>query len=366
MKFENKLRMIFEEVEVGFQPIDVEKANQIVANQASNYKPQQLIYTFIPEHDVENNDFLIVTPGQRLFRYKNRYHALIMDSLEAWEEFPQRGRGVIATSDKDRTTEKQTYIVIPFNGSQFGMSPKQDIFKSFSNVAINLGIKFENFNDSLNTLLNMFSNPKGTYDLNSKKFTKLSINTYNETYEIFKRAVDMVDEHFFDEKSAPILDEIINHPYNKETEDNTISIIEYLQSKEVTLSEMLDTLFEPYENGFKLITFKNFVLGEYKDRDMWTDNKCLLVKETALDQLQLKGKVETLPDEPQEDPMGGMGGEEDMGAEEPMTEPEPELELAPEEPSMEEPAPSGNADDASREDDVENEKPKEDEEEFDF
>jgi len=289
MKFNKKLNLLFEEVEVGFKVVSIDQANEVLRSDASSFKPQQLIYTFLDEDEYEAADFLVVNPKDRDVTYKKRYHALIMDSLKKWKEFPLRGKGIVATADKEKDTERQIYVVIPYNGAQLGISPKANIFNSFPFVAINLGIKFENFNQSLNVLLNIYNNPEGTYDLKTKKLTINNLQRYDETYDIFRHAIDVLDQQFATPDGQRLFQEITTNPYNKETEDNVISIMQYMNAKDIKLINVINKLFDPYENGFQLLSFENFIVGEHKDHDIWTDSQCLLVKETTFDQLTFEG-----------------------------------------------------------------------------
>ena len=259
MNFEKKLSEIFEDVNTGYQSVSESDANKFLNNEASQYKQPQLVYTEKPS-DSPDGDYLIVEPLQRNLDYRGRYHSLIIDSFETWEEFPQRGNGIVGTTDTD--DEGNYYVVIPENGATMGISSKKHIMDSFPNVAVNLGIKFENFNSTLNLILNIFNNPEGTFEQKTMKLTKPNLVRYDSDYDTFKDAVEKVDDNFSSNEYHAILSDIVSHPYNKQTEDNVISLIEYIKSQGQKLSFILDQIFDPYEN-----------------------DKCLLVKESVFSKL---------------------------------------------------------------------------------
>jgi len=283
MNFDKKLRVIFEDLDTGFKTVSEQEANNFLKTEANQYKQPQLVYTEKPS-DAPDGDYLIVEPLNRELSYKGRYHALIIDAFEKWQDFPQRGNGIVGTTST--TGNGNFYAVIPENGANMGISAKKSIMDSFPNVAVNFGIKFENFNNALNMLLNIFNNAKGTYDLNTKKITKSKMLRYDGNYETFKKAIEKVDNTFVTNEATSVLNEIVSHPYNKQTENDVISLIEFIKSKKTTFSLILDELFDPYENGFEIISFEKFISGNYKERDIWLDNKCLLVKESVFGKLQ--------------------------------------------------------------------------------
>lgn len=298
MDFDKRLKVIFEEFDTGFQSVTEQEANNFLQKEANQYKQPQLVYTKKPS-DSPDGDFLIVEPLNRELDYKGRYHALIIDSFEKWEEFPQRGNGIVGTTDTEG--EGDFYVVIPENGATMGISAKKRIMDSFSNVSINLGIKFDNFNNALNLLLNIFNNPEGTYESSTRKLLKTNLVRYDGDYDTFKNAVEKVDDDFSSNETHGILSDIVSHPYNKQTENDVISLIEYIKAQGETLSFILDQIFDPYENGFELISFEKFISGDYRDRDVWLDNRCLLVKESAVNGLNFSYETEETPEQPQND-----------------------------------------------------------------
>ena len=322
MGIDRRLSLLFEEVSSGYTSIEQDKANNLIKSSANRYRTAQALYTFAPKDDVEESDYLEVNTPQKESTYKGNYHEIFMDSLKRWQSFPKRGKSVVAYSDKDKEmnddgVDKVPYVMIPYDDTIVGVCPKGDITESFPNVAINLGIKFENFNEGLNLLLNIFNNPQGTIDQTTKKLVKNELQSYDTNYEVFREALDKVDNEFFTEEGSALLDEISTNPFNRETEDTVISIIQYLQAKDLKLLNAIDKLFDPSENGFKFMPFSKFEPADHKDNEAWIADPCLLVKETAFDTLTFGG-------EEMADPEGEEGEEEPAPEEEPTEEPAPE------------------------------------------
>lgn len=312
MSFGRKLSLIFEEVTSDYEGISKENADNILKSEASNFKPQQLVYTYLPEADMEEKDFAKVDPKNLPKNYDGKYHEIIMDNLLRWKEFPKRGKGVVCFANKELEKEGIPFVAIPFNGAKIGVCPKGDILDSFSFVSINLGIKFKNFDNTLKILFNIFNNPEGTFESKSKKLTLHDLQPYDADYKTFRQALNTVDEQFFSENGKRTLDDIKNNPYNKETQNNVISLIEYITAKKEKVLNIIDRLFDPFENGFQVLSFENFILGENKDKEVWFDSNCLLVKETEYDSLTV----------PEDEPEGDTGEESDT--EEPTEPTEPE------------------------------------------
>jgi len=282
MSFDYKLTRLFEESVNGYKELSEEEIRSKVESEASNFSPQQKIYHFIPKDKIPDSEinFLEYNPSEGNAETQP-YHELIMDNLKSWSEYPNRQKAIVGYSDKRHTTNDGIpFVVIPINDTPLAVCPKLHLIDSFTYVSINFGIKFEDFDRTINILLNIFNNADGTYDPDTKKLTLSNEMSYNETYSSFYNAIKVVDENFHN--SYALLDEISAHPHNKETEDNVISVIEYLRAKKTKLSLAFKTLFDPTQNSFKQMPFQNFVVGENKDREVWLNERCFLVKETEL------------------------------------------------------------------------------------
>jgi hypothetical protein len=280
MSFEYKLNNLFLESFGGFDNLTEDQIRKNIEKEASDFSPQQKIYHHIPNDELPNADvkFLVYEPNKAEEKTQT-YYELIMDNLKAWNNFPPRKNSIVANTSKTFAVKNSTsFLVIPINGTEIGVCPKERLINSFSYVSINLGIKFNTFNRSLNVLLNIFNNSEGTYDSETKKLVLTNEKEYNSTYSEFYKAMKVVDEKF--DQSNELLSQIKDHPHNKETEDVVISLIEYLLAKKIKLSALFDKLFKPSENNFKLMSFKNLIIGENKNKEVWLNSKCFLIRET--------------------------------------------------------------------------------------
>jgi hypothetical protein len=332
MDFEKTLNKLFEgtdgEINSGaFESISLEKANETIKKHCSDFEKQQLIFNIVPRSELDSKaDYYIYEPLKAKRSYNKLYHVMFMDKSTTWKDFPKRKNAVIAYANKNKITEDGiTYIAIPFNKTKLGVCPKELIEDSFNNVSINLGMKFEYFNRSFNILLNIFNNPEGTYESDTKKLHLEDEKFYDESWGELQKAIKTADNAIAKQEGQIILDQIIENPFNKETEANVISIIEYLNAKKISIQDMIDKLFAPTENNFSFMPFTKFVVGENKDKEVWFNNKCILVKESAFDELKIETNDDTnseqstdqTTDEPtnDEDPADEPTNDEDIGDE---------------------------------------------------
>jgi len=330
------------------ETVSIEEANKILSEDCSAYQKQQLTYHLIDRTELQGKegDFFVYDPLQADRPYNKLYNVIIMDKSEGWSDYPKRKNAIVCYPNKDKITDDGvTFVVVPFDRTRLGVAPKETLDDSFNNVSINLGMKFEYFNRSFNIVLNVFNNPEGTYEPDTKKLTLTNEKFYDHSYAEAKQAMQRADEKMQSDEGKQVVAGILAEPYNKETEANVISILEYLQAKGTTLEEMINTLFDPSENSFKHMPFKNFVVGELKDKELWFNNKALLVRESEYETLQFPehGFADTSD--------ASEGGEEEFSDEEP-TNDEEEV-VSDEEPSSEEPEVSN--DEVSDEEPVETE-----------
>jgi hypothetical protein len=362
MDFEKRLSGLFEEdgeINSGaFESISEEKANEVLSSDCSEFEKQQQIFNLIPRNELESEgDFFIYDPLQANRPYNKLYNVMFMDKSEPWTDFPKRKNAIVAYANKDKITEDGvTYIAVPFNSTKLGVAPKETLEDSFNNVSINLGMKFEYFNRSFNILLNIFNNPEGTYEADTKKLHLEGEKFYDHSYAELQQAIAKADEQLQSSEGKQTVEGVLGNPFNKETEANVISIIEYLEAKKISVQEMVDTLFNPSDNNFKFIGFNEFVVGESKENEVWFNNKCLLVKESVFESLSFPShghdEGEGVEDEPtdeepvEDEPMDDEGGEEEApiedepmddegGEEEAPVEDEPEEEEEEEDGQME-------------------------------
>lgn len=293
----SKLNVLFENIEnevdapaEAYQVTDEMRANELLQSECSEFQQQQQVFfTLTPDDFQGTPEFLIYDPIEAKKDFDQKYHIMLMGSLDSWAPMPHRRNAIVAHANKDVDSESgTTYVAIPFNNTKLGICPNNTLEDSFSNLSINLGLKFEYFDKAFNTVLNIFNNPEGTYDEGTRKLTQSGLKYYDENYEALYTAIHKADQALQTPEGQGLCTEIADNMFNKDTEQNVISILEYLKAKKISLRDMLETLLSPEANKFRSIAFRDFIVGENKQNQVWFNNKCLLVRESAFQQLNFQ------------------------------------------------------------------------------
>ena len=61
---------------------------------------------------------------------ESRHHTLLMDNLPSWSKFPKRSQSVIGLTSADQRIifGSHRYLIIPFDGANFGVAPSADLW----------------------------------------------------------------------------------------------------------------------------------------------------------------------------------------------------------------------------------------------
>lgn len=299
----NKLSVIFEDeqtvtsnepVTSEFKTITDEEANRIILSDAKEYKQFQKLYTNLNQ----SFEYAVHNPLDGAKEGDFPYHILIVNYMQAWrsKKFPMiKNRLLLTTSSNDVNGE--SFNVIPFNKSMVVIAPKSKIEDCFSNVTINLGMKFEQFQEALNTVLNIANNKENTIEQESYKLVNKQPQKYNSGYTKFFEALSKFDAFIQSDKQT--IEGITSNMFNKENQDGAMSILEYLSAKSITLTDMLEKLFDPDANNFKIIPFSKLIIGEIKDKLIWCSNKSLVVRESSYEHLDFHKKENNSPNQDQ-------------------------------------------------------------------
>jgi len=177
----------------------------------------------------------------------SNYYTLIMNNDPSWEHLPKRKLSCSHTeidSDevKDRGNE-DVYVVVPFDGNVWGVCPKIDMWDSIKNLGDkrldHLNRQLEDIADYLQMRLR---------DDNIKNFKE----DLKEIDLELKNADDINYDHF---------DNLV---YNfKDSGD----IYQYLVD-----------LLEPNKNNIKLLSTREVYNMTGKDKEVWTEGKCLMIQ----------------------------------------------------------------------------------------
>jgi hypothetical protein len=328
----NKLSVLFEEDVTSGSPSEVtssapdfktisdDEANKIIVSDTSEYKEFQKLYTTLEQ----SFEFAVHNPLEGSKTKEFPYHVLITNYTKSWENFPRiLNRLLLSTSpNKDaksaeETKDHESYNVIPFNKSMIVIGPKSKLTECFANVAIKLGMSFENFDDSLNIVLNIANNKDNTVEAesfklvnnNPQKYNK-GIDSENTVYKVFFTAVKKFDQ--FLKNDPQTIEGITSNMFNKENQDGAMSILEFLLAKNMNLTDVLDDLFNPEANNFKQIPFSKLVLGQVKDKTLWINNKCLVVKEASYEHLDFYKKNKSVTPNDQTNTQSDVSTDQDV------------------------------------------------------
>ena len=198
------------------------------------------------------NDFLYIDPKKGIRRSTSNipnYYTYILSNHKDWKAYPKRSRSLICATDDLSATGYGSgivYVVFPYDGAKIGVCSGTDIWHSF---------------------VNLTSSATGATTAIQNIFAKLGLGKSDNSFKVFKGACKKVDT------------------YLKENPDNMESLLFSINS---------DTSFtytgDFYNNIAKLFSPKGFKLKKIgnslpSSNEVWTDSECIMVKETAMDDL---------------------------------------------------------------------------------
>jgi hypothetical protein len=256
------------------------------------------------------------------------YYTLLIDNSPYWKKYPKRSKSVICTTDSDSSSYfGARYIVIPLEDKKWGVCPKHDIWACFSGL-IDLGTYHEAVNDLARILkiriqdedwkefadsLNLIGEKLKNYDF--KKFddiTKRAIEYAKKKYnkeinritfgmkyiridcfgdnidvkniliddteeKIYQFYVDLIDS--YDIKYHGLVNLYQWHYCNSNVEL-------FFPKKGETVVKHTQKIMKPDENNFELLTY-NEIIKKRNTREVWTDNKCLFIKQEIVEDEKL-------------------------------------------------------------------------------
>lgn len=201
-----------------------------------------------------------------------------------WKRYPKHGGSLRGYTDFQRYAHgEEVYVIIPLDGSVIGVCPKSSFYKSFGVVEKALGMtKLDNsgFTEWLQLLA------KGINELGELE-KKLDV-TEAETYAEFKKQLKLIDKTFVEAK-ANIVKNLKKG--EKKVDDNVHHCLTDLISRHVThVERYLEEKLDPEENGFVATRIESFSKID-NEREIWTDQPCLLVKRSAYVRLHKSGDI---------------------------------------------------------------------------
>jgi len=246
--------------------ISKERALEISNNKIGNLITNKPIYRGLHS----NFKYGFVQPRQysRESAHTKNYYTMIIDNSKKWSSYSKRSESIIAFTFENRARQFGTvYLIYSTPEAKIGVCPSVDIWVSFNNLEVELGIKDLS---ELNKAFNYLS-----------EFC-LGKNELNQNWPGLKNDLNAVGDHSdFKEiyKNDDIKDSL---GYST----NILILVRRLADKyfafykNVTLFEMIEDLMEPEENNLKIQKF-NSDFYPPKNVEVWTSSPALLIRKSA-------------------------------------------------------------------------------------
>ena len=183
------------------------------------------------------------------------HHTLLMDNLPSWKEFPKRSESLIGNLrfNYDISFGQRCYLVIPYDGANFGLAPSSDLWGSYCEVG-NMKYEFDNvFTESF-------------------KYLRVSEKSYGDMMK------DL--QHYYND--------YLIRERNKEYKRNLSYIdnifMNFSSDGIGSVEEGFDKYFAPqkfssrtgaFDKEFRNVGYEG--LESTDKREFWTDSRCILV-----------------------------------------------------------------------------------------
>jgi len=213
-----------------------------------------------------NGEYSYIDPKQHVRRplmnpdgagVVSAHHTLLMDNLPSWKSFPKRSESLIGSLkfSEDHAFGDRCYLVIPYDGANFGLAPCSDLWGSYCEVG---DMKYE------------FDN------LFTERLTDLGVS--EKSYAAMMKDL----QHWYDD--------YLIREHNKESKRNLYfsyidNIFMNFSSDGIgSVEEGFDKYFAPQKfssrvgagaKEFKYVEYNGLVSDD--KREFWTDSRCFLV-----------------------------------------------------------------------------------------
>jgi len=211
--------------------------------------------------DSKTLDYFYSKPVRRFSRDNSNFYTLIMDNSLQWKSFPKRSKSFICRFNQTYYGNRQ-YIVIPEDGSKWGVFQNIDIWYSFSNGLSKYGIhnSIRDFFDRLSFV------SEYAYNI------KLSDTNWVQ----FKKDIKLLDDKIKIRKKG--LDEVVK-------------FLNIVKNSDKSLMNYLLEILNPEINDIKLLTISEMPIESEKDYECWTDSPCVFINESELNYETLMAEI---------------------------------------------------------------------------
>lgn len=184
------------------------------------------------------------------------HHTLLMDNLPSWKSFPKRSESLIGSLkfSEDPAFGQRCYLVIPYDGANFGLAPCSDLWGSHCEIG---EMKYE-FNE-------VFSERLIDLEVSDKSYDAM-MKDLQYWYDDYLKREAKLSAHIWPRVSY------IDNIFRKFSSDGIGSV-----------EEGFDKYFAPQRFSSRVSAGKEFKSVGYEGlvsdgkREFWTDSKCLLV-----------------------------------------------------------------------------------------
>jgi hypothetical protein len=191
---------------------------------------------------------------------RKSYTTILISELDSWKDFPKRLESIVCTTNLDTaSTYGSTYRVLPFDGAEFCITPKQSLEYCFKRPILSK-FKFSIFSE-LNMLLEKLFTITGITELDAKL-----------TPESFYRQLNKLQDKKFQQ-------DILS---KDTTSDSIMKFFQEINAYNGSVKEYFSEALDPRDNGFFLSKI-NSQLEIRGAKELWFTGKCLLIKETAFE-----------------------------------------------------------------------------------
>lgn len=261
------------------QEMSEEKFKEILKTKCSNWsKTNTQIYRGISKGD---SPFLYINPkGHDRFRGSQEgynFYGIIMDNGEQWKDYPKRSESIIATNDWSFTSDYANddvdgnlnyHIVIPFDNTTWGITPKDDLWFAYD-VDV-LGLRD----------LSEFNNIVGEAISRMRGITHVNINTLSDL-KITIGQIDYKDTDNIKNSIEKITNEDWYQAEISEFGENTT--INKLLTSFITVKDsesMLELIMNSLSpENFSLQLYDNQGIRFTKQtQECWSDGECLMIR----------------------------------------------------------------------------------------
>jgi hypothetical protein len=246
------------------QKIGTEEALDLLDNCVKSVKNDRFpIYR--GKRNTGNFNFVDPQKFTRVSANTQNYYTLLFSNLPSWKNYPKRQKSLICTTNEATANGYgYVYYVFPYDEAKIGVCPKTDLWNSFPGFIDDMGgIPF------LNSVI-------GTI----KEYYKMdSLNSYEQLVSLFEKA---------DRVNKTTWKDIFNTAWT----ENFITLFRemgYMEER-TRLINCIDKYFDPKKSGFKIMKPGN---SYPKDKEVWTDSKCILMRRNNKDVWAINEKYGT-------------------------------------------------------------------------